>query len=61
MFKEQRQSLKLLELRSFDVCKNAVVLMIVILDCLEIDTKVSDVDIETTKSNNCREVLKKRC
>ena len=26
------------------------------LDCLEIDTEVSDIGIETTESNNCREV-----
>ena len=30
--------------------------MILILDCSEVDTEVSSVDMETTESNNCREV-----
>jgi len=56
MFEEQRQSSKLLKLRSFDVCKNAAALMIAMLGHLEIDIEVSDTDIKTTESNNCREV-----
>ena len=58
MSKEQRQSLKLWEPRSFDVCKNAVVLMIVILCCLELDTEVSGAGIKTEESNNCRGMLR---
>ena len=57
MFKEQRQSLKLLEPKNFDGHKNTTVLIIAILDCSEIDMKVSDISIETTKSNDCREIL----
>ena len=59
MFKEWRQSLKLLEPRSFDVCKNAAAPMIVMLDCLELDIEVSDAGMETMKSDDCREVSKK--
>ena len=33
--------------------------MIVILDCLELDTEVSDAGMETTESNDCREESKK--
>ena len=54
MSKEQRQSSKLLESRSFDAYKNAVVLMIAILSHSELDTEVSDADMETTESNDCR-------
>jgi len=35
---------------------NATALMIVMLSCSEIDTKVSDADTETVGSYNCREV-----
>jgi len=59
MSKEQRQSLKLLEPGSFDVCKNAVAPMIVILCHSELDMEVSDADIETVESNDCREVSRK--
>jgi len=48
----------LLEPGSFDVCKNATVPMIVMLDCSEIDTEVSDVGMETMESDDCREVLR---
>jgi len=58
MSEKQRQSLKLLEPRSFDACKNAAAPMMVILGYLEIDTKVSDVDIKTAESGDCREVSK---
>ena len=54
MSKEQRQSSKLLELRSFDVCKNAATPMIAILDHSELDMEVSDTGMKTMKSNNCR-------
>ena len=56
MFKEQRQSLKLLEPRSFDACKNTTVPMIAILDCSEIDIEVSDIGMETMESDDCREM-----
>jgi len=60
MFKKQRQSSKLLELRSFDacknVCKNITTPMIVMLCHSKIDTEVSDSDMETAKSDDCRDV-----
>ena len=59
MSEEQRQSLKLWKPRSFDVCKNAVIPMIVMLGCLELDTEVSDVGIETMVSNDCRKMSRK--
>ena len=51
--------MKLWEPRSFDACKNAVAPMIVILGRSELDTEVSDVGMETTKSNDCRGESKK--
>ena len=36
--------------------KNAAVLIIVMLDCSEIDTEFSDTDMETMESNSCRGV-----
>jgi len=59
MPKEQRQSSKLLEPRSFDVCKNAMALIITMLGCSELDIEVSDVGMETVESNDCRGVSKK--
>ena len=59
MSEEQRQSSKLWEPRSFDVCKNAAVLMIVMLGHLELDTKVSDAGMETMKSDDSRGVSRK--
>ena len=59
MPEERRQSLKLWEPGSFDTCKNAVALMIVMLGCSELDTEVSDADMETTESNDCRGVYEK--
>jgi len=56
MSKEQRQSSKLLELRSFDACKNVTTSMIVMLCYSKIDTEVSDTDMETAKSDDCRDV-----
>ena len=44
----------MLEPRSFDICRNAVVSMIVMLGCLEVDTEISDADIETVESDDCR-------
>ena len=59
MSKEQRQSSKLLKPRSFDVCKNVAVLMIVMLDHLELDMKVSDASMKTAEPDDCRGVSKK--
>jgi len=59
MSKEQRQSSKLWEPRSFDVCKNAAAPMIAMLGHSELDMEVLDVGMETTESNDCRGVSKK--
>ena len=59
MSKEQRQSLKLWEPRSFDACKNAAAPMIVMLGRPELDMEVSDAGMETAESNDCRGVSKK--
>jgi len=56
MSKKQRQSLKLLEPKSFDTYKNAAAPMIAMLDHSELDTEVSDAGMETIESNNCRGV-----
>ena len=40
-------------------CRNTATLMIVMLDHSELDMEVSDVGMETTKSNDCRGVSKK--
>ena len=44
---------------SFDTCKNATVPMIAMLGCLELNTEVSDVGMETMESNDCREMSRK--
>ena len=59
MSEEQRQSLKLLEPRSFNACKNAAVQMIAMLGHLELDTEVSDAGMKTAESDNCRGVSRK--
>ena len=59
MSKEQRQSSKLWKPGSFDVHKNAAALMIMIFDRSELDIEVSDTDMETAESNDCRGVSKK--
>ena len=56
--KEQRQSSKLLKPRSFDTWKNVTALIIAILGYLEIDIEVSDIGMETTDFNDCKEMLK---
>jgi len=56
MFEEQRQISKLLEPGSFDVCKNAAALMIVMLGHSEVDIEVSDVGMKTVESDDCRGV-----
>ena len=47
------------ESKSFDTCKNATTLMIVMLGCLELNMEVSDVGMETTESNDCKEMSRK--
>jgi len=51
--------LKLLELGSFDTHKNAAISMIAMLGHSELDMEVSDTDIETAESNDCREMSRK--
>ena len=59
MFEGQRQSSKLWEPGSFDICKNAAAPMIAMLGRSELDMEVSDADMETTESDDCRGVSKK--
>ena len=47
----------MLKPRSLNTHKNTAVPIIMILDHLEINTEVSDTGIETTESNDCKEVL----
>jgi len=47
------------EPRSFDACKNAAALIIVMLDHSELDMEVSDAGMETVESDDCREMSKK--
>ena len=54
MSKKRRQSSKLCEPRSFDVYKNTVVPIIVILGHLELDMEVSDAGMETMEFDDCR-------
>jgi len=56
MSKEQIQSPKLLEPRSSDAHKNVAAPMIAMLDYSEVNMEVSDADIETTDSDDCREL-----
>jgi len=58
MSKEQRQSSKLWEPRSFDACKNAAAPIIAMLGCPELDMEVSDAGMETAESDDCRGVSK---
>ena len=59
MSKEQRQSSKLLEPGSFDVCKNAATPMIAMLGHSELNIEVSDTGMETVESDDCRGMSKK--
>ena len=59
MSKEQRQSWKLLEPRSFDMYINTTAPIIIMLGCLKIDIEVLDVGMETMRFDDYREVLKK--
>ena len=54
MSEEWRQSLKLLGLRSFDVCKNDTAPIIAMLGYPELDMEVSDAGMETMESDDCR-------
>ena len=56
MFEEWKQSWSLLKPRSFNICINATILIIAMLGYLEIDMKILNADIETTESDNCKEV-----
>ena len=47
MSEEQRHSWNLLELISFDMCKNTAVPMIVMLDHSKVDIEVPDTSMET--------------
>jgi len=47
----------LLEPRSFDVYKNTIVLIIVMLSHSEINTEVSDVNMKSIESDSYREIL----
>jgi len=47
------------EPRSFDAHKNAAAPMIAIFGHSELDMEVSDADMETAESNDCRGVSKK--
>jgi len=44
---------------SFDVHKNIAAPMIAMLDHPELDTEVSDVDMETVESDDCRGMSRK--
>ena len=59
MSEEQRQSSKLWEPGSFDICKNAAAPMIAMLGHSELDIEVSDAGMETAESDDCRGVSKK--
>jgi len=59
MSKKRRQSSKVWEPRSFDMYKNAATSMIAMLGHSELDIEVSDAGMETTESNDCREISKK--
>ena len=49
----------MLEPGSFDAHKNAVAPMIVMLGYSELNMEISDADMETAESDNCRGVSKK--
>ena len=59
MSEEQRQSSKLWEPRSFNVCKNAAVPMIAMLGRSELNMEVSDAGMETMESDDSRGVSRK--
>ena len=46
----------MLESGRFNAHKNTIVLMIVMLDCSEINIEISDTSMETIESDDCREM-----
>ena len=58
MSKKWRQSSKLLEPGSFDIYKKAAAPIIVMLGYSEVDTEVSNVNMETVESNKYRGISK---
>ena len=58
IFKEQRYNWNLLKPRSFDIYKNIIVPMIIILGCLEVGIEILDIDMKTIRSDDCRELLR---
>jgi len=59
MSKEQRQSSKLWEPKSFNIYKNTAVPIIAMLGHPGLDTEVSDTDMKTAESNNCRRMSRR--
>ena len=49
----------MLEPGSFDTCKNAAAPMIAMLGFSELNIEVSNIDMETMESNDCREMSRK--
>jgi len=39
------------------MCKNAAALIVVMLGCSKVNIKISDIGMETTEFNDCREML----
>ena len=58
MSEEQKQSSKLLELKSFNACKNAITSMIMMLSHSELDIEISDTGMGAMDSNNCKGMLR---
>ena len=56
MSEDQRQSLKLLEFKRFDACKNTTAPIIAMLGHSGIDTEISDIGMETTGSDDYRDM-----
>jgi len=46
----------LLEPESFDACVNVTALIIAILGCSEVDMEVSDANMKTAESDDCRKM-----
>ena len=51
--------MKLWESGSFDVHKNTIAPIIMMLGCSELDTEILDVGMETAESSNCRGMFRK--
>jgi len=50
--------LKLARVWKFNICKNVVASIIAMLGCLEVDTEISNTDIETVRFDDCRKMLR---